>query len=115
MQALSKTMVWLLLAAVIAAPLAAQGVRAQASSQEPPAGCHEDGGKVPEPGPASHSCCQGGHHPAILQQSSASRSLLEISAVLGSSQNAAVVAELNPLPNLPIVSGDPPVLSALRV
>jgi hypothetical protein len=115
MQAFSKTLVWLLLTAVFAAPLAAQGLRPEAPSHERLAGCHEETGNVPAPGPASHSCCQAGHHPAILQQSSSSRPELQVFALAEAYQDAAVVAAFNPFPHLVIVSGDPPVVSPLRV
>jgi hypothetical protein len=114
MQTLSKTLVFVLLAAVVTAPLAAQGLRPDDPSQRP-AGCHEDGGNVPTPGPASHSCCQGGHHPAILQQSCASRPALQVSALVEYSQHLAVSAALSTFLTLGIVSGDPPILSPLRV
>jgi hypothetical protein len=107
--------VLLLLAAVVATPLSAQGLRPDGPSHERPAGCHHDGGSVPAPGPASHSCCQGGHHPAMLQQSSSLRPSLQLSALVVSSPDAPVVAAFHPLPNLVIVSGDPPVMSPLRV
>jgi hypothetical protein len=115
MQALSKMLVLLLLAAVIAAPLAAQELRPGISSQERPAGCHEPAGNVPAPGPTSHSCCQSGHHPAILQQSSISRLSLQGSALMEYCDHAAVVVALGHLPSLVIVSGDPPLTSPLRV
>jgi hypothetical protein len=108
--------VWLLLAAVIASPLAAQGLLLdRAAAQQPPAGCHEDGGNVPAPAPASHNCCQVGHHQAILQPSSVSRPALQGLARVESSQEAAVVAALDSFPSIVIESGGPPVMSPLRV
>ena len=107
---------WLLLAAVIAAPFAALGLLFdRAAAQSPPAGCHEDGGNVPAPVPASHNCCQVGHHPAILQHSSVSRPVLQGLAQVESSQEVAVVAALNSFPSRVIESGGPPVMSPLRV
>ena len=110
----------LLLAAVVATPLAAQGLRPDGPTHERPAGCHrstdhDDGGSVPAPGPASHSCCQGGHHPAMLQQSSSLRPSLQLSAQVVSSQDAPVVAAFHPLQSYVVVSGGPPVMSPLRV
>ena len=106
----------LLLAGVIAAPPAAHGLLLdRAAAQQLPAGCHEDGGNIPAPAPASHSCCQVGHHPAILQQSSAWRPSLQVSAQVESSQDVAVVAASNSFASLVIESGGPPVISPLRV
>ena len=113
MQAFSRMLVFLLLAAVITAPLAAQELRPDDPSHERPAGCHEDAGKVPAPGPASHSCCQGGHDLAILQQSSTLPSPLQLSAHF--TLHSVAAAEPGDFLNLVIVSGDPPILSPLRV
>jgi hypothetical protein len=116
MQTSFRTLMLLLVAAVIAAPLAVQGLLLdRAAARQLPAGCHEDGGNIPVPAPASHSCCQVGHHPAILQQSSASRPSLQISAQVESCQDAAVVAVSNSFPSIVIESGSPPVMSPLRV
>jgi hypothetical protein len=106
----------LLLAAVIAAPLALQGLLLdRAAARQLPAGCHEDGGSIPAPAPASHSCCQVGHHPAILQQSSVSRPSFQISAQVESSPDAAVSAVSHSSLSLVIESGGPPTMSPLRV
>ena len=115
MHLFSKAVAFLLLGAVIAAPLAAQAVRPSAGAQEPPAGCHEDSGKPSAPGPTSHQCCQGSHHPAILQQSSLLPLPLQAAARGRCSKDMAVVAAFESLPKLVIVSGDPPVVSPLRV
>ena len=115
MQAFSKMLLFLLLAAVITAPLAAQGLRPDDPSHERPAGCHEDAGKVPAPGPASHRCCQGGHDLAILQQSSTLSSPLQLSAQVDFMPHSVAAAEPGDFLNLVIVSGDPPILSPLRV
>jgi hypothetical protein len=115
MQTFARTLVLLLLTAVIAAPLAAQGLLLDAAAQQLPAGCHEDGGNIPVPTPTSHSCCQVGHHPAILQQTSASRPSFQGFAQLESFEEAAIVAVLNSSPTLVIESGGPPVMSPLRV
>lgn len=104
-----------LLAAVIAAPLAAQGLLLDHAATQQPAGCHDDGGMVPVPAPASHNCCQVGHHPAILQQCSVARPSLQGLAQVESSQDAATVAAFNSFPSCVIVSGGPPVTSPLRV
>jgi hypothetical protein len=115
MQAFSKSLVLLFLAAVMTAPLAAQGLGPQIPSQERPAACHEPSGNVPGPGPTSHSCCQGTHHPAILQQSSISRLSLQVLALVEYSHLPVMAAALNQLPSFAIVTADPPILSPLRV
>ncbi|HXR16777.1 MAG TPA: hypothetical protein VN777_11320 [Terriglobales bacterium] len=115
MRVISKALVFLLLAAVMAAPRAAQGLRSDNPAHEPAAGCHEDGGSVPAPAPTSHSCCQAGHSPAILQQSSTLQPSLQVSAQVEFSQNAAAVAAFNLFPSFVFVSGGPPLLSPLRV
>ena len=115
MQAFSKMLVFLLLAAVITAPLAAQGLRPDGPSHERPAGCHEDAGNVPAPGPTSHNCCQGGHDLAILQQSSTLPSPLQLAAQVDFMPHSVAAAEPGDFLNLVIVSGDPPILSPLRV
>jgi hypothetical protein len=115
MRVISRALVFLLLAAVVAAPLAAQGLRSDRPAHEPPAGCHEDSGRVPAPGPTSHSCCQAGHSPAILQQSSSLQPSLQVSAQVESSQDAAAETAFNLFPSSMIVTGGPPLLSPLRV
>jgi hypothetical protein len=115
MRIISKALVFLLLAAVVAAPLAAQGLRSNDPAHEPPAGCHEDSGSVPTPEPTSHSCCQAGHSPAILQQSSSLQPSLQGSTQVESSQDTAAAAAFSLFPSLVIVSGGPPLLSPLRV
>jgi hypothetical protein len=113
MQAFFKTLASLLLAAVVTAPLAALNFRPDVASHQPPAGCHADGGTVPTPESTSHGCCQGAHHPAIVQSSTLQTSLPE---------STRVDFLLNPLvpatpsfPTLTSVSGDPPMTSPLRV
>ena len=115
MQAFSKMLMLLLLGAVMTAPLAGQVLWPDPSSHERPAGCHEDDGSVPAPGPNSHACCVASHHPAILQQNSASRPLLQVSAEVESSLDATVAAAFDPFPGFVIASGGPPLMSPLRV
>jgi len=115
MQAFSKMLVLLLLAAVTAAPLAAQGFRSDLASHGRAAGCHEDDGNLPAPEPTSHTCCLGEHHPAILQQSSTSRPLLQVSAAVEYSLDAAAVAAFNLFPSFAVASVRPPVMCPLRV
>lgn len=109
----SKAIVFVLLSAVLAAPLGEQGLVASAGAHERPAGCHEDSGKPPAPGPTSHQCCQGGHDFAILQPTPGPS--LEVSALVQFSRTAVVLVVLSCLPKLAIVSGDPPIASPLRV
>src|SRR5712692_6771687 len=116
MEPLSRTLVFLLLTAVTTAPLAAQGLPPTAIPHERPAGCHEDGQQAPVPGPTSHTCCQVGHHPAILQQSFTSRaSLAHVSAVVPFTQPLVAVAIVNSFRNLLILPGDPPITVPLRI
>jgi hypothetical protein len=117
MQSFSKTLVLLLLGAVITAPLAAQGFRPDPASHERPAGCHDDdgNGNIPAPGSNSHTCCVASHHPAILQQNSASQPLPQDAAAVESSLDAAVADAFDPFPSSVVASGGPPVMSPLRV
>jgi hypothetical protein len=115
MRIFSKAVVFVLLSAVIAAPLAAQGLVASAGAPERPAGCHEDSGKVPAPSPTGHQCCQGNHHPALLQQPSTSRPSLHLFSLVAFIQRSVVVVAPGSFPNSVIVSGDPPASSPLRV
>lgn len=105
----------LLLAAVITAPLAAQELRLDVSSQERPAACHEDGPSMPAPAPVTHNCCMAAHHPAILPQSSAFRTSLCGSARIDSTPQSVTVARRRTFPNLLILPGDPPAPAPLRV
>ncbi len=116
MQALSKTLVLVFLAAaLISAPLAAQVLLPEASSHERAAACHEDGGSVPTPEPASHSCCEGGHDFAILQHSPTLPSPLQLSAQVDFAPQAVAVPDPASFLNFVIGSGDPPITSPLRV
>jgi len=115
MQAFSKMLVLLLLGAAITAPLAGQVLWPYVASYHRTAGCHKDGGKLPVPGPNSHACCVASHQPAILQQNSTSRLLLQVSAAVESSLDAAAVAAFDPVLRFVIASGSPPVMSPLRV
>ena len=115
MHHLSKTLAFLLLVTVFASPLAAQGPRPDGPRHEQPAGCHEDGSRIPAPGSSSHSCCQVGHSFAILQRSSTSQLSLQGSRLVEYSQPAVVVAALSDLQSLVAVSGDPPNPPPLRV
>jgi hypothetical protein len=115
MQAFSKMLVLLLLGAVIMGPLAGQVLWPDAASYQRTAGCHKDGGNLPAPEPDSHACCVASHHPAILQQNSGSRLLLQISAEVESSLDATVAAAFDPFPSFVVASGGPPLMSPLRV
>jgi len=114
MQSLFKAWVLFLLAAVIAAPLAAQGLDPESSLDRRPAGCHQPAAPIPQPGPTSHSCCQGGHYPAIMQQGSVARSSLQRLAQLVL-PNSIVTVKSSGAPRHPVICGDPPITSPLRV
>ncbi len=115
MQFLCKTAVLLLLTAVIVAPLKALENYPSVGGREALAGCHEDSGNVPTHRPVSHSCCQGGHHTAIVQQGTTSRSPLRGSAWLALMPDSVPHGMLASSPNLMIVCSDPPIISPLRV
>jgi len=115
MQAFFKTVACLLLVAAFTAPAAALDFRpAAATHQPPPAGCHDDGGTVPTPESTSHSCCQGAHHPAILQ-SSALRTSFQRSTQVDFFPYSVATALSAGFRNAVIVSSDPPITSPLRV
>ena len=113
-----NALVVFLMAAVLAAPVAAQGWSASSGAKARLAGCHDDRPMVPmvpAPGPGSHQCCQSGHDLAFLLASSSPEMSLEVSALIRLPRSAVTLAMLLSLPNLAIVSGDPPILSPLRV
>ena len=114
MQSLFKVSVLLLLAAVLAAPLAVPVLASEFSPDQRPAGCHRHTTPLPEPGPTSHSCCQGGHYPAIVQQGSAARAPLQPSAQLALIPDS-LPTKLASSSTLTIVCSDPPIASPLRV
>ena len=115
MQAVSKTLVLLLLAAISTAPLAVPGLRTDVSAHERSAGCHDDDGNAPAPGPVSHNCCLIAHHPAILQQSSTLLASLQGATPADFVRDSVAVEMSGGFPNLVIIPGDPPILSPLRV
>src|SRR5579863_3029911 len=114
MQLFSRTVGLLLLVAVTIVPLAALDFLPDAASHGRPAACHNDGGSVPAPEPASHSCCQAAHYPAILQ-SSASLTSFQRSTKADFFPYSVASASLAGFRNVVIVSGDPPITSPLRV
>jgi hypothetical protein len=114
MKVFSRALALLLLGAVIAAPLAAPGLLASASAQ-PPAGCHDDSGKAPSPEPASHQCCQGAHHPAILQQFFTPRPSPQSLALIDLTIRFHTATGPRSFANQMMLSGDPPTVSPLRV
>src|SRR5579863_4062860 len=109
-----KALMFLLMAAVLTAPLAAQGWPTPGNSPGQPAGCHEDAPLVPAPAPSSHECCQSGHE-AMLLPSSAPRLELQVSGLIQSPRRAVALTEFNRLPSLAIITGEPPALFPLRV
>jgi hypothetical protein len=115
MKVVSNALGVLLLSLMMAAPMAVPGLVASAGAQQPPAGCHEDGGKVPSAGPVSHQCCQGAHHPAVLQQPSTPRPSLLSLALTSLIRHLDAFAGPVSFPNQGMASGDPPTVSPLRV
>jgi hypothetical protein len=119
MQALSRTLAFLLLAALAAAPVAALDFYPRAAAHQQPAGCHlstdhEGAENVPAHPPTSHSCCQGAHHPAILPQNCSLQPWLEASAQIESFQDAVTAAAFDFLPSF-TAPPSPPLLSPLRL
>lgn len=115
MRFLFKTSLVILLTAVITAPLAAQSLPSGVNPDQRPAGCHQHTTPVPEPGPVSHSCCQRGHYPAIVQQGSTVRPEHRGATQLVFMPESAATAKLANSPNLVIVCSDPPIVAPLRV
>ncbi|MGD0513501.1 MAG: hypothetical protein ABSA29_09390 [Terriglobales bacterium] len=119
MQAFAKTLVCVVLAAVVTAPLSALDFRPDVASHARIGECHlstnHDGGSVPAPQPARHSCCQGAHHPAILLQNSRSQPSLEALAQIESIHDASAKTAFHTFPSFLLVSSGPPPLSPLRV
>jgi hypothetical protein len=110
-----KTLVALLVGAVLAAPLGAQDLPASSGTTDQPAGCHESAPVAPAPAPSSHQCCQSGHDSAILLAALSSGPSLHISTLIELPQGGVPLAVLHCLPGLAIAYGDPPILSPLRV
>jgi len=115
MRFIFKTSLMLLLAAVIAAPLVAQNLPSDLDPDQRPAGCHQPSTPIPEPGPTSHSCCQGGHYPAIVQPGSTVRPPLQGPTKLIFMPDSVATAKLANSPHLVIACGGPPANSPLRV
>jgi hypothetical protein len=110
-----KSLLFLLMAALLAAPLAPQGLPTSATANDGPSGCHEDAPMVPAPAPSTHQCCQSGHDSAILLASSSSGLSLHVLTLIDLPQGAVPLAVLHTLPGLAIAYGDPPMLLPLRV
>jgi len=113
MRAGSKSLMFVLLACVVTAPVAALTFSASRTPHQRPAGCHDEGNKTPAPEPVTHQCCQSGHDAAVVQK--AHPPSLVASAIL--TLTAAEPTTLSPrLPaSQPIQSGAPPGLTALRI
>jgi hypothetical protein len=119
MQAFTKALAFLLLAALAAAPVAGLDFYPRAAAYQQPARCHlstdrEGGGNVPAHTPTSHSCCQGAHHPAILPQNSTAQPSLEASVQGESSPDAVTAAAFDFLPSF-TAPPSLPLLSPLRL
>jgi hypothetical protein len=115
MHPVSTASLLVLLACVIAAPLAAQSPLTMGISGQRPAGCHGEGSKVPAPPePVNHQCCQSGHDAVLMQKAHAEPVVVR----------PTLAAAGEPLPCRPfdsqrvyslIQSGDPPGLTILRI
>src|SRR5271156_443647 len=119
MQIFTKTLMCVVLAAVVTAPLSALDFRPDVASHARLGECHlstnHAGRSVPAPQPARHSCCQGAHHPAILLQNSSSQPSFEALAQVESFQHASARTAFHTFPSFFIVSSGPPPRSPLRV
>ena len=115
MKFFSKVAVFILLGALLAAPLTVQASIAERNGPDPPAGCHQETGQPPTPAPTNHQCCQSSHDFAIVPQRHIEQSsLLALSqVVLAPSPELKVSA--GGLVRLAIAPGDPATAPPLRV
>ena len=107
-------LVILLLAAMIAVPLAGQdGSLVMAPAR--PAACHQHGG-APASQPVSYRCCQSGHDSAILQSSLASQlDSADLDTPLERTDIFAPPSKVQIVRRVSTSSADPPNLTPLRI
>ena len=118
MNPLAKTLAVLLLGALTTGSALTQLFPTNNTTHERPASCHEHGGNLPGPQPASHRCCQIGHQPAILQQASSVDSGRQSARILPRTEivePGLAIAAVNAFPHLLIPTGDPPSSTPLRI
>jgi hypothetical protein len=111
----SKSLAWLLLAAVSAGSLAAHQLPLMDRPRERAAGCHEHGQKTPPPEPVSYRCCVVGHGSALLEVSYASRPTLLATSPRILFPEHAITATLDGFQDPLMLSGDPPGNNPLRI
>ena len=108
-------MVFVLLGAMLAAPMAAQALTVERNDPERPAGCHEETGQPPTPAPTSHQCCQSSHDFAIVQQRFIEQGGLGVVSPISFAQSPEQPAPPCDFLNPAIVPGDPPSALPLRI
>ena len=114
MQLALNTFVYTLLACVIASPVSAQSFRAGGTAAQRPAGCHGESGKAPAHEPATHQCCQSGHDAALVQgHSEPVVARVALPLIIGEAVRRTPLR--GQFVFLPIQSGDPPGVTALRI
>ena len=108
----TRSLIWILLAAVCLGGVTTQAVPSM--SHERPGGCHERGHKNPVPSPVSYVCCLSGHDMAILPSWLVLPSLQATTAT-PVVEMVAKVSLIPVLASLKISSVDPPRALPLRV
>ena len=115
MKFFSKAVVFVLLSAVLAAPLTALASIPERNGPEQPAGCHQETGRPAAPPPTSHQCCQSSHEFALVPQRCIEQpSLQAVSRVVPAPSPELEVSACD-LVQLAIAPGDPPAAPPLRV
>jgi hypothetical protein len=111
----SKRVALALLVFICVGTLSAQPPVSAALPHHRPAGCHQHDQKAPDPQPVSYGCCVAGHDSAILQPSavSAPSPLVSLAVVVSGSPVQATVISRDQ--DLPVSSGRPPGITALRI
>ena len=107
-----KLVVWLLLASVIALPVAAQLASPATTGQS--SGCDEHGKTTPAPS-SNYACCQAGHDTAALQETFRLPDLAGNFISNFDSHTAAVNSSGETLVPAPLLSASPPFIISLRI
>jgi len=110
-----KILIGLMIAALAAGGWAAQIPWLSPQAHEPPAGCHEHGGKKMPVQGQDHSCCLIGHEVVILRASHVVQPVTQCGRndlVTGPSRITAIFRNVEPSP---INSADCPCAAPLRI